>query len=299
METIPYQPRDRIAMRKVFNNIYVKNLPPDFSVEEVQNLFNPYGRIASLKVEKNEMGQYAFICYMSEDKQNREYGPECASRAIEALNGKDMGLGDKKKLVVKEALSSQDREVEKQRDTLKYKNSKKRCNLYVKGFPPTFTEDDLKNIFEQHGQIEKLKMFPASAEKLYAFVCFTTPDSASQAKSQLNGKQLSGSPRPLYINFYEIKEYRDLQNEENKDKQDFQQYRMQTAAPTQWGDLYNKDDLLIQLQQLMVNFPRIFNNQQQNRGRPQNNYGQNNMRPQGGQMQNRPQNNMGGNKPHY
>jgi RNA recognition motif-containing protein len=95
----------------------------------------------------NDKGSYAFICYNSDDPSNREYGPQCAERAVhelhnvEELNG--IPLKDKR-LYVKEALKKGDREQERLRDTIKYKNSKKRCNLYVKGFPETMSEEDLK-----------------------------------------------------------------------------------------------------------------------------------------------------------
>lgn len=57
-------------------------------------------------------------------------------------------------------------------------------------------------------------------------MCFKTPDTASQVKSaslQING-------RPLYINHYEMKQQRDLANESNKDKQDFQRYQQENFA---------------------------------------------------------------------
>jgi hypothetical protein len=40
------------------------------------------------------------------------------------------------KIYVKEALKKEAREQEKKKEMMRYKNSKKRCNLYVKNFPP-------------------------------------------------------------------------------------------------------------------------------------------------------------------
>ena len=51
------------------------------------------------------------------------------------------------KLIVKPALKKAERDIEKQRDTIRYKQSKKRCNLYVKNFPPKWTEDDIRKLF--------------------------------------------------------------------------------------------------------------------------------------------------------
>ena len=57
-----------------------------------------------------------------------------------------------------------------------------------------------------------------------AFVCYTTPDSASNAK-QAN-PTLSG--QQLYVGFYEIKEQRQLKNEMIRDAKDFETYKLET-----------------------------------------------------------------------
>lgn len=136
--TMAYAPKDRRDVRRAFNNIYVKNLPEKWEETDVRKLFEAYGRIESLVCGKNDKGLFAFVCYMPEDRSDREYGPECARKAVEELNGKD--LGDGRILYVKEALKKAEREAERVKDFRKFKNSKKRCNLYVKGFPDDWTE---------------------------------------------------------------------------------------------------------------------------------------------------------------
>lgn len=102
-------------------------------------------------------------------------------------------------------------------------------------------------------------MFPKEgAEKHYAFVCFKKPDEASSAKQELHMSTPIGD-RPLVINHYEIKEYRQLVIEEAKDKQNFQQYRSQNAGPLQWSELANREELLFRLQQIMQVWPKLFN----------------------------------------
>ena len=67
-------------------------------------------------------------------------------------------------------------------DTIRYKNSKKRCNLYVKNFPATWTEAELTNLFKTFGEIEKVRIEKGFANNTFAFVCFTKPDAATNAK---------------------------------------------------------------------------------------------------------------------
>ena len=59
--------------------------------------------------------------------------------------------------------------------------------MYVKGFNENTTEEDLRAIFLEYGEIESLRLHPADKQKkLYAFVCFKKPDEASTAKEKLH-----------------------------------------------------------------------------------------------------------------
>lgn len=93
-----YQPRDKRDFRRVFNNIYAKNLPDDYDEEKTKQLFSRFGPIGMLKFGENDIGKYAMIAFFSEDKEDRESGPKAAALAVEELNGKDL---DGKKLYVK------------------------------------------------------------------------------------------------------------------------------------------------------------------------------------------------------
>lgn len=66
-------------------------------------MFKPFGHIISCKLIENEIGKFGFVCYNDPLKISAEYGPECAYKAIEAMNGRDIGNGDK--LIVTYALT--------------------------------------------------------------------------------------------------------------------------------------------------------------------------------------------------
>jgi polyadenylate-binding protein len=89
------------AQRKLINNIYIKNIPMSFEDAQVKDIFEAFGTIKSCVVLKNNIGKFAFVCY--ENPDNKEYGPECAQKAIDATNGRDIE-GSELKLVVKHAL---------------------------------------------------------------------------------------------------------------------------------------------------------------------------------------------------
>jgi polyadenylate-binding protein len=205
------------------------------------------------------LAPFSFICY--EDPNDKEVGIKCAQRAVEDMNEKEI---DGHKLYVKEALKKADRESEKKKEQLRFKNSKKRCNLYVKNFPPTTTEEELRELFGKYGEIESIKMLPKEGEALYAFVCFKQPDAAALAKQQLNLQTFNN--KLLYINNYELKEVRRIQQEDARDKADFQSYKKQSPAALSL-DILNKPEIYQLIQYLMINL----RSQQQNMRQGQNN----------------------------
>ena len=89
-----------------------------------------------------EEAAFAFICY--EDPTNKEYGPKCATDAIKDLNGTEI---EGKTIYVREALKKTEREQEKKKELYKFKNSKRRCNLFVRNLPNETTKEELETIF--------------------------------------------------------------------------------------------------------------------------------------------------------
>jgi len=187
---VKYQPRDKREFRRVFNNIYAKNLPDDFNEEKTRALFGKFGPIGMLKFGSNEYGKFAMIAYFTADSNDRETGPKAAAAAVDALNNTDM---DGKKLYVKHFLSKTEREQEIQREAMKYKNSKKKCNLFVKNIPDNCTDKDIRDLFGKFGEIESVRLFPKEKGKNpYCFVCFVRPDNAQKAKEDLQNSDFMG-----------------------------------------------------------------------------------------------------------
>jgi RNA recognition motif-containing protein len=89
---------------------------------------------------------------------------------------------DGKKLYCVPALSKEDRQKEIELESFKYENSKRRLNLFVKGFAEGTTEDDLRPFFAPFGPIESIRVIKSEGKpKPHAFVCYYTPDAASEA----------------------------------------------------------------------------------------------------------------------
>ena len=237
-----FQPKEgRKQYSRLINNVYVKNLPQGFTESELRKLFEAYGSIKSLALRSNQIGTFGFVCFEDPRGASKNYGPECAQKAIDGLNGFDVSSvsasessdgSAMSKLVVRHALKSSERMVEKLREAMSYKASKRRCNLYVKGFPVDWTKEQLLELFSQYGTIENVRFEAGNTNAAgqpnpFAFVCYKDPLEAAKAKTSLHGHQVRQGTRGILVNYYEIKEERIIQNEEAKDKADWERYLAQ------------------------------------------------------------------------
>ena len=237
-------------MRRIANNLYVKNYPESWTEEKLREMFTSFGQISMVKEMNHPNGKFAFICFMAVDPNDHEYGPKCAYAAISKLHGE---VFDEKKLYVQPALNQAKRAEQKLRETIKYKNSKKRCNLYIKNIDNNSTEESLTEIFGRFGEIESIKIFPVDGPKAYAFVCFKTPDMAQQALQDLSKVPVNG--RQLSICHYELAEYRAIADEETKDKLGFQRFKQMNYSSNQWNEISSRDEFYFKITELLRTLP--------------------------------------------
>ena len=102
--------------------------------EDLKALFSKYGDITSMirAVVKDKDGVeklIAFICYNKEG--DIAYGPTCALNAVNDLHDKEI---DGFKIYVQPAMIKQ-RQAEVEQESIRYKMSKKKCNLFVRNIP--------------------------------------------------------------------------------------------------------------------------------------------------------------------
>jgi len=73
--------------------------------------------------------------------------------------------------------------------------------LFVGNIAWSASEDDLRNLFTQHGEVEDLVILKdkfTNRSKGFGFVTFTSDEDAATAISELNGYNLNG--RDLVVN---------------------------------------------------------------------------------------------------
>lgn len=104
-------------MKRIVNNIYVKNFPAYWDEAKLREIFSKYGDISSMKMMsamrpgQEQESKFAFICYSK--LEDPEYGPRCAQNAIDQENEK---VYDGQSIYVREALKKAEREIEKRKE---------------------------------------------------------------------------------------------------------------------------------------------------------------------------------------
>lgn len=188
---------------KLFTNVYVKNFGEDMTDDKLKEMFEKYGTITSHKVMSKDDGKsrgFGFVAF--ED-------PNAADRAVADLNGKEISEG--KVMYVGRAQKKAERQQELKRKFEQLKIERltryQGVNLYVKNLDDTIDDERLRKEFAPFGTITSVKVMMEDARsKGFGFVCFSLPEEATKAVTEMNGR-IVGS-KPLYVALAQRKEDR-------------------------------------------------------------------------------------------
>jgi len=189
---------------KKFTNVYVKNFGEELGDEKLKELFSKYGKITSYKVIMSDG-----------DSKNKGFGfvsfedSEAAEKAVEDLNGFELAG---KTLYVGRAQKKAERqqELKKKFELLKLErlNRYQGVNLYVKNLDDTIDDEILRKEFAPYGTITSAKVMccEEGRSKGFGFVCFSSPEEATKAVTEMNGRIIVA--KPLYVALAQRKEDR-------------------------------------------------------------------------------------------
>merc|ERR1719192_1150518 len=203
---------------KKFTNVYVKNYGENLPDEKLEEVFSKFGKITSYKLVKDhdaedKEGDDEGV-NNSGDCKNKGYGfvsfqdSESAQKAVEELNGTEM-FG--KTLYVGRAQKKAERqqELRKKFDLLKVERARKYAgiNLYVKNLDDSIDDERLGKEFEPYGTVTSARvMTEGGRSKGFGFVCFSSPEEATKAVTEMNGRIIVA--KPLYVALAQRKEDR-------------------------------------------------------------------------------------------
>ncbi|XP_039591972.1 polyadenylate-binding protein 1-like [Polypterus senegalus] len=185
-----------------FTNVYIKNFGEDVNDEKLREIFSQYGRTLSVKVMVDERGRSRGFGFVNFEKH------EEAQKAVEAMNGKELNgriiyVGRAQKKLERQGELKRRFEQLKQERIHRYQG----VNLYVKNLDDGIDDEKLRKEFAPYGTITSAKvMTEAGHSKGFGFVCFSSPEEATKAVTEMNGRIVS--TKPLYVALAQRKEER-------------------------------------------------------------------------------------------
>jgi len=210
---------------KQFTNVFIKNMPAEWDESKIKELAAEFGPTLSISVqdctqmqdENGNQKKFGFVSF-----ENHEDAEKC----VNEMNGKEYG---DRKLYVSRAQKKAERQAELKNKFEKLKQERiqryQGVNLYVKNLDDSITDDILREHFSQFGTITsaKVQMMTdselnqkqkeggdgkelVSRSKGFGFVCFSSPEEATKAVTEMNGRILVA--KPLYVALAQRKEDR-------------------------------------------------------------------------------------------
>lgn len=143
--------KNMLSKDKEQANIFVKDIHPSVEQKDLHDRFSIFGTVLSVKIETFMNGSSKGFGYVQfEDAED-------AKKAIESMNGQEW---HGKKITVCPFKKQGERE-----DKKTFKN-----NLYVKNFPSSYEEKELRELFGKHGEITSILVKPHEDSKKQAFI---------------------------------------------------------------------------------------------------------------------------------
>jgi polyadenylate-binding protein len=221
--------KERLAQmdgsRAKFTNVYVKNLGLEMTDEEFHSLFSKYGPVTSALVSRDDTGASKGFGFVNFEN------PDDALNAVNALNetehnGKILYVGRAQKKSEREEELRKQHEQAKMEKLAKYQG----VNLYVKNLDDDLTDEKLSQEFSVYGVVTSAKIMrdDKGFSKGFGFVCFSSPDEATKAVTEMNGKMIGS--KPIYVALAQRKEARRSQLEAQMNQRS--QMRMQQVTMT-------------------------------------------------------------------
>uniref|UniRef100_H2SPP9 Polyadenylate-binding protein n=1 Tax=Takifugu rubripes TaxID=31033 RepID=H2SPP9_TAKRU len=190
------------ARAREFTNVYIKNFGEDMDDEKLKELFSKYGPALSIRVMTDDGGKSKGFGFVSFERH------EDAQKAVDDMNGKEL---NGRQVYVGRAQKKGERQNELKRKFEQMKQDRmtryQGVNLYVKNLDDGLDDERLRKEFSPFGTITSAKvMMEGGRSKGFGFVCFSSPEEATKAVTEMNGRIVA--TKPLYVALAQRKEER-------------------------------------------------------------------------------------------
>uniref|UniRef100_A0A8C8FSJ5 Polyadenylate-binding protein n=1 Tax=Oncorhynchus tshawytscha TaxID=74940 RepID=A0A8C8FSJ5_ONCTS len=190
------------ARAKEFTNVYIKNFGEDMDDEKLREVFSKYADAMSIRVMTDDSGKSRGFGFVSFERH------EDAQKAVDEMNGKELNgkliyVGRAQKKVERQTELKRKFEQMKQDRMTRYQG----VNLYVKNLDDGIDDERLRKEFSPFGTITSARvMMEGGRSKGFGFVCFSSPEEATKAVTEMNGRIVA--TKPLYVALAQRKEER-------------------------------------------------------------------------------------------
>ncbi|XP_043103303.1 polyadenylate-binding protein 1-like [Puntigrus tetrazona] len=185
-----------------FTNVYIKNFGEDIDSEKLKGIFSEFGKTLSVCVMTDERGRSRGFGFVNFENHGD------ARRAVTEMNGKELNgrvlyVGRAQKRLERQGELKRKFEQIKQERIQRYQG----VNLYVKNLDDSIDDEKLRKEFAPYGTITSAKvMTDGGHSRGFGFVCFSSPEEATKAVTEMNGRIVS--TKPLYVALAQRKEER-------------------------------------------------------------------------------------------
>uniref|UniRef100_A0A8C0UAU1 Cytotoxic granule associated RNA binding protein TIA1 n=2 Tax=Cyanistes caeruleus TaxID=156563 RepID=A0A8C0UAU1_CYACU len=170
-------------------HVFVGDLSPEITTEDIKAAFAPFGRISDARVVKDmatgKSKGYGFVSFFNKwDAEN----------AIQQMGGQWLGgrqirtnWATRKPPAPKSTYETTTKQLSY--DEVVTQSSPSNCTVYCGGVTSGLTEQLMRQTFSPFGQIMEIRVFP---DKGYSFVRFNSHESAAHAIVSVNGTTIEG-----------------------------------------------------------------------------------------------------------
>uniref|UniRef100_A0A8C5FD63 Polyadenylate-binding protein n=1 Tax=Gadus morhua TaxID=8049 RepID=A0A8C5FD63_GADMO len=181
------------ARAREFTNVYIKNFGEDMDDEKLREI---------IRVMTDDGGKSKGFGFISFERH------EDAQKAVDDMNGKEL---NGRQVYVGRAQKKGERQNELKRKFEQMKQDRmtryQGVNLYVKNLDDGLDDERLRKEFSPFGTITSAKvMMEGGRSKGFGFVCFSSPEEATKAVTEMNGRIVA--TKPLYVALAQRKEER-------------------------------------------------------------------------------------------
>ncbi|XP_026747856.1 nucleolysin TIA-1 isoform X1 [Trichoplusia ni] len=170
-------------------HIFVGDLSPEIETQSLRDAFAPFGEISDCRVVRDpqtlKSKGYGFVSFLKKSE---------AESAITSMNGQWLGSrsirtnwATRKPPAPKNELNSKPLTF----DEVYNQSSPTNCTVYCGGLTTGLTEELMQKTFQPFGTIQEIRVFK---DKGYAFIRFSTKESATHAIVAVHNTDVNGQP---------------------------------------------------------------------------------------------------------